>query len=285
MNPPIPTESTLDFIVSDEEREAILSGMPSGYRSRYRDLLDRHDHPKENSPLTEANRKELLQLGLIKTPSALLTSSGVVSRESGKDIGGGARGLAGYVSRNFPGVHVTHTTIVNWRRGKGLPHNCKENFPPADGDGKTPREDVDRWAMQYLATGGAADSGGEYVDDLKRLQKARADTAEMERDEMKRASSEKWQPTVIAENYSEGFCVTLGERLNKWVEDAAGLRRLNRETLAEMGFTPEQIAMFDGKIAVKYVEANEAFKAEMAAGQKELVKQLAQQRREQMAGK
>jgi hypothetical protein len=62
-------------LVSLEEREVILSKLPANYQTRYRELLEMHDHPNPQAggkSLTEKQHQDLIDIGLVKRGSALL---------------------------------------------------------------------------------------------------------------------------------------------------------------------------------------------------------------------
>jgi hypothetical protein len=119
------------------------------YKRRLQFNLDIYLNPdKHRNPMTgaviklkDSEVKELRDAGMLPR---------LEREEAHEQIGGGLRGVSGYIRNHFKGTVCSHTDIKNWCRGDYLPGGCKENFPAPDDGGRFLRSTVDPWVEKHL---------------------------------------------------------------------------------------------------------------------------------------
>jgi hypothetical protein len=266
------------------EREAILAKLPPAYQTRYRELLEMHDHPNPlagGKSLTEKQHQELIGIGLVKRGAALLGPT--VAAGIGKP---GPVELPEYCSQSefarlmseLYNVPVYPMMVSNAINKEGMPGKMSNQSLKVSLAHPWWEEHKVKQEQQ-----GSLFQRATAADLEKKIHEERR--ARIEADEAERSASNRWMPTSLIENFIEGAWTWVGMKLDKLIEDKRGLRRLAAESGAALGLSPEQLAQLDARLAAALPAANDQFKNECAGHMDELVRQLAAERKEQLTNR
>lgn len=263
--------------VSLAEREAILAKFPPDYQTRYRGLYEKWRNPNSQTDkaLTGKEYDELIAVGLVKKYGAI------------KGIGKPAPvELPDYCSQaefarlmsELYNVVVYPMMVSNAINKEGMPGRmANQSIKVSLAQPWWEEHKVKNEQQGSLFQRATAADLEKKIDDARR--------AKIEADEAERAASNRWMQTALVESFIEGGWTWVGMKLDKFIEDKRGLRRLVAEAGIAAGLLPEQLAQLDARLAAALPAANDQFKSECAAHMDELIGQLADERREQLANR
>ncbi len=104
-------------------------------------------------------------------------------------IHGGQRGIAAWITKEFPSVVPSQMSISHWLTGKHLPKGCTENYPPPQ-NGKYLKSAGRPWVQRYLVPLNGSTS---YIaSPAERQAAAEARLAEIDLEERERKMAKDW---------------------------------------------------------------------------------------------
>ena len=272
-----PATSSPEDQVTLAEREAILARFPADYQTRYRGLYEKWRNPNSqvDKALTGKEYEELIAVGLVKKFGGVkgIGKPGPVELPEYCSQSEFARLMSELYNVPVYPMMVSRAITEEGMLGKMSNQSLKMSLAhPWWEENKVKQEQ--QGSLFQRAT--AADLEKKIVD-LRR--------ATIEADEAERAASNRWLPTALVENFIEGAWTWVGMQLDKLIEDKRGLRRTVAEAGAAIGLTTEQRAQLDARLADALPPANDQFKKECAGHMDELIRQLADERKDQLANR
>lgn len=169
-------------------------------------------------------------------------SQEIQAENGNENIGSSLQSVANWIRNNFPGTVCNKVDISRWLHGEYLPAGCRENFPPPDEGNRYKASLTRAWVERYLVKPATGQNLPMVVDDRARKEKADADVAEMEAEELRRSLDKKW----ILREQALATGVAVVARLHKMVkaEDERNLPKLRRERLLALGVDAAVVAKF-----------------------------------------
>lgn len=234
--PPLPVQAN-----PAAEGDLFLDESPAQKMERRLDLLEDKYFFPEKYPESKIAKFEIDEL---KRERPHLWQREVAAGGDGgnENIGSSLQSVANWIRNNFPGTVCNKVDISRWLHGEYLPAGCRENFPPPDEGNRYKASLTRAWVEKYLVKPATGQNLPMVVDDRARKEKADADVAEMEAEELRRSLDKKW----ILREQAMATGVAVVARLHKMVkaEEERNLPKLRREKLLALGVDAAVVAKF-----------------------------------------
>ena len=223
------------------EGDLFLDESPAQKMERRLDLLEDKYFFPEKYPESKIAKFEIDELKR-ERPHLWQREAAAGGDGGNENIGSSLQSVANWIRNNFPGTVCNKVDISRWLHGEYLPAGCRENFPPPDEGNRYKASLTRAWVEKYLVKPAVGQNLPMVVDDRARKEKADADVAEMEAEELRRSLDKKW----ILREQALATGVAVVARLHKMVkaEEERNLPKLRRERLLALGVDAAVVAKF-----------------------------------------
>lgn len=223
------------------EGDLFLDESPAQKMERRLDLLEDKYFFPEKYPESKIAKFEIDELKR-ERPHLWQREAAAGGDGGNENIGSSLQSVANWIRNNFPGTVCNKVDISRWLHGEYLPAGCRENFPPPDEGNRYKASLTRAWVEKYLVKPATGQNLPMVVDDRARKEKADADVAEMEAEELRRSLDKKW----ILREQALATGVAVVARLHKMVkaEEERNLPKLRREKLLALGVDAAVVAKF-----------------------------------------
>ena len=235
-NPELPVQAN-----PAAEGDLFLDESPAQKMERRLDLLEDKYFFPEKYPESKIAKFEIDELKR-ERPHLWQREAAAGGDGGNENIGSSLQSVANWIRNNFPGTVCNKVDISRWLHGEYLPAGCRENFPPPDEGNRYKASLTRAWVEKYLVKPAVGQNLPMVVDDRARKEKADADVAEMEAEELRRSLDKKW----ILREQALATGVAVVARLHKMVkaEEERNLPKLRRERLLALGVDAAVVAKF-----------------------------------------
>src|SRR6185369_81627 len=129
---------------------------------------------------------------------------GSTGPEDGINLGGGVRGVANYINRNYPWVPCHHMRVQRWITSDELPSGCREPFPASyDGAGRWRKAQVDAWVVRYFPRPAQGQELAVNIDSYReQMERRRLDHEEWVRQQERAAADKNYVRVDVLLDYA-----------------------------------------------------------------------------------
>ena len=229
-------EGVSNDAIPEPKLDECLARFAPDYQKRLRSLY----HQWLKGTASKLATQELQKAGIVlKDPQG----------EESDIISGGLDGVGAWISRTYPGVVISKSSLSCYIRGKKLPNGCLEPMPPPANNRDHLKSRIAPWVERYCVNNPHA--GQQRLTAAERKQEADARKAEIETEQLSRSLDEKWILKADAASTVTGAVMNLHSVWKKHLDQLE--RRLDQTK-----FMPEQWKMIqNARIeTVKAIEAS-----------------------------